>query len=86
MTIISGAKKVEIDTLRREGYGYKLISKKVGGNANTGKSYLRDDSRNGKLPPKEKRYRGYFQGRIPGLIRRQLEDNPLADGFQIIAA
>ena len=83
MTVISNDLKVAIDALKTAGHGYKFIGNQLGIKVDTVKKYLKDPARNGTLPPKTKISKSYFQGRIPGAIKRYLKQNPIATVLEV---
>ena len=55
--------KLEIKTLINANFGYKSISKQLGLNQNTVKSYIRKIKRDSGLPPKPKLSKASINGR-----------------------
>ncbi len=86
MTIIKGDTKVQVLALHDAGLSALRISRQLNLNVNTVKSFLHKFKLNRDLPPAIKRYKGYFQGRIPLQIKNYLSDNPTATTHQVLEA
>lgn len=86
MTVISGEVKVRADALIDAGLKARAISSQLQLNYNTVKSYCAKVKLRGNLPPPVRVRKNYFQGRIPGNIRRYIENNPCANLGEIKAA
>ena len=86
MTVLTPALKMQIETLREAKVGPAKIARQLNINPNTLKAYLHRSKLVAGLPPKDKLSKHYFSGRNGGLVRRYLEDYPMARLDDIIAA
>jgi len=85
MTKIKGEVLTQVETLRKAGHKPMFISKQCGLEYETVKKHFARSKRLAGLPPKIVIPKHYFQGRIPGIIKRYIEENPCALSEQIIA-
>ena len=86
MTKINNELSGHIKVLYEAGIEPKAISKQLLVNYNTLKSHLRKMKLMATLPPKVLIKQNYFTGRIPGIIRRYLEEYPTANDSEVVAA
>jgi transposase len=86
MTKISKENEIRIDALTTAGLKPKAISVQLELNYNTVKQHIRRKKLVAGLPPRFRIRETYFKGRIPGLIRRYVEENPLARVDDILYA
>jgi transposase len=86
MTVWTSALKLQIETLREAKIGPAKIARQLGINPNTFKAYLHRSKLVAGLPPKDKLPKHYFNGRNGRLVRRYLEDYPMARLDDIMAA
>ncbi|KAI8901214.1 hypothetical protein BC833DRAFT_578391 [Globomyces pollinis-pini] len=84
MTVITNERQIEIKALRKAGIKPMAISKQLGIKYGTIKGYLHRLKLNETLPPKVRVSKNYFTGRIPGIIRRYLEDYPNATDTEVL--
>jgi len=86
MTKLTNAIKETIDELIISGIGPSKIAKQLKINSNTLKSYLSKKRNLANLPPKIIIKRDYFQGRVGGIVKRYVRNNPISTSLQILAA
>ena len=86
MAVISNEHKIAIQALTDSGLKPAAIARQLGLNFNTVKQHVRRKKLAASLPPKVILKKGYFTGRVPGIIRRYIEDYPLARLDDIMAA
>jgi hypothetical protein len=84
MTKIKNDIPVKIEELYAAGIKPTQIARELSININTLKSHLRKMKLVASLPPKVVVKKTYFSGRIPGIIRRYLEDNPNALDSEVL--
>ena len=86
MTKIKNDVLVVVMALRKAGLKPMEISRLTGQNYDTLRSHFKKSKLAEHLPPKIVKPKGYFQGRITGIIKRYIEENPCAKTEQVIAA
>jgi hypothetical protein len=86
MSIISNENKIQIKALTTGGLKPAAIAKQLKLKYETVKKHVYRQKLVADLPPKVIVQKGYFTGRVPGIIRRYIEDYPLARLDDIMAA
>jgi hypothetical protein len=86
MTKISNANRIEINALTTAGIKPSAIARQLNLKYETVKKHVQRQKLIKDLPPKVVVKKGYFTGRIPGIIRRYLEEDPRARLDDIMAA
>jgi transposase len=78
ITKIKNLVKEQVEILTKVGFKTKVISTNYHEKYNNIKSHAYRKKLSHGLPTKIKVYRGYFKGRIPRIIKRYIEENPMA--------
>jgi hypothetical protein len=86
MSIILNENKIEIKALTTGGLKPEAIAKQLKLKYETVKKHMYRQKLVADLPPKVIVQKDYFKGRVPGIIRRYIEDYPLARLDDIMAA